>query len=320
MIDMTRRELVVSAGAVSAVLGLGGPLTLFPSGVAQAATEKGFHAFKVGDVEIVTVLDGVWQRPLDEGFVRNAKIEQVWAALEAGGYAPDTIPVSFTVTFARTGGKTVMFDAGTGGQLAPTAGKLAANMAAAGIDPAKIDVVAMTHFHPDHVFGLMAAGSNAQVYPNAEIIVPAAEYEWWTDAGVFARLPADRHGLAKRLQDTLPSWKNVRRVASDTEILPGIRSVAAYGHTAGHTVFQIASGKEQLFVTADAAHFPALFLKNPGWHVMFDSDPEAAMTTRKALFDRVVAERALVTGYHFGMPGAGRIEADGSGYTFVPLA
>jgi len=220
----------------------------------------------------------------------------------------------------KTANRIVMFDAGTGAQLAPTAGRLAANMKAAGISQDSIDTIVVTHFHPDHIFGLMEKDTNAQVYPNAQIIVPEPEIAFWTDAAVTSSLPKNRRGLAKRIQATLPNWSNITRLTTGKEVAPGITAIPAYGHTAGHTVFSVDSGNEKLLVMADTSNIPALFVRNPSWHAVFDADPYAAEASRRRIFDRAISDKAIVTGYHFGMPGAGRLEKDGSGYAFVPLA
>ena len=321
MSDISRRSVVISAATAAAVFGLNKPISFMSNAFAQdAAPPKGFHKFKAGDVEVTTIYDGVNVKPHDAGFIKNASIEDTKQALRASGQADDAVRIPFTVTVVKIGGKTVMFDSGTGAQLAPTAGLMAANMAAAGIDPAQIDTIIMTHFHPDHIFGLMAKETNAQTYPNAQIIVPVAEMAFWGDAGVFAKLPEGAHGLAKRIQATLAVWKNVTIAEADREVAPGITAISAFGHTPGHTAYVMGSGKDQLMVLSDTANIPALFVKNPGWHVQFDSDPVLAESTRCRLFDRAVADNALITGYHFGMPGAGRMVKDGNGYTFVPVA
>jgi glyoxylase-like metal-dependent hydrolase (beta-lactamase superfamily II) len=322
MAHLTRRDLVCSAAVATVVFGLGRPVRFVGSACAQdaGAAVKPFHTFKVGELEVTTIYDGVWQKPHDPGFIRNATVEETTAALKAAGYSGENVPIPFTVTVVRSGGRTIMFDAGTGAQLAPTAGKLAENMKAAGVDAAKIDTIVVTHFHRDHIFGLMAKDTNAQIYPDADIVVPAQEMAWWTDPGVFTKLPEARHGLAKRIQATLPTWKNVRTVEGEKEVAPGVRMVPAFGHTPGHTVCHLASGKDQLLVLADTSNMPALFVRNPGWHAAFDGDPQLAEANRRKLFDRAIADNIIVTGYHFGMPGAGRLAKDGSGYTFTPLA
>lgn len=320
MKNVTRREIVVSAGVAGAVLGAPGRVVFFPSAIAEEALEKGFHAFKLGDIVVTTVFDGVWEKDHDPSFIKNANVDETKAALKAAGLNDTKVVIPFTVTVVQMGGKTIMFDAGTGGQLSPLAGKLGANMQAAGIDRTSISTIIVTHFHPDHIFGLMEKDTNAQVYPNAEIIVPEAEMKFWNDASVFSRLPEAFHGLAKRIQATLPGWKNVRQIASGAEVMPGIRAVAAFGHTPGHTVFMVGSGTPPLMVLADTTNIPQLFARHPNWHAAFDADPVAAEANRRKLFDRVVAEKAIMTGYHYGVPGAGTMQKDGDGYAFVPVA
>jgi glyoxylase-like metal-dependent hydrolase (beta-lactamase superfamily II) len=320
MITPSRRDVVVSAAASAAVFGLDRPLAFIGSALAQeSGPAQGFHRFKLGDVEVTTVYDGIWERPHDPQFIKNASVDETKAALRAAGLTDAHVPITFTVTFLKMGGRTIMFDSGTGGQLAPTAGKLAANMKAAGIDAGAIDTILVTHFHPDHIFGLMAKDTNAQVYPKAQIFVPAAEYKWWTDPARFAQLPEERHGLVKRIQATFPTWKNLAQVDGEKEVVPGIRAVPSHGHTAGHTVYLVGSGNDQLVNLADTSNIPALFVRNPGWHAAFDADPVEAEANRRKWFDRAVADRVVVVGYHFGMPGAGRIAKDGAGYAFVPL-
>ena len=319
---ITRRNAVISAAAASAAFGLDKRIAVIaPAGAQESAPAavKPFHTFKVGDIAVTTIYDGVNVKPHDPAFIKNASLDETKAALREAGQSDDAVRIPFTITVVKMRGKTIMFDSGTGGQLATTAGLLAANMAAAGIDPNKIDTIVLTHFHPDHIFGLMAKETNAQVYPNAEIIAPAAEMAFWGNEGVLAKLPAGAQGLAKRIQATFPSWKNITLHEGEKEVAPGVRSIPAFGHTPGHTVYALGSGADQLLVLADTANIPALFVKHPGWHVQFDSDPAMAEANRRRLFDRAVADQAIVTGYHFGMPGAGRMANDGDGYAFVPV-
>lgn len=320
MTDINRRTAVVGGAAASAVFGLNANVLFDTAAFAKAPGDvKPFHTMKVGDIEVTTVYDGFNKRPLDAGFVKNASLDETKAALKAAGLDDDAVYIPFTVTVVKVGGKTILFDSSTGGQLAPTAGKFAANLAAAGIAADKIDMVCVTHFHPDHIFGLMAKDTNAQIYPNAEIVVPKAELAFWGDAGVFAKLPESAHGLAKRVQSTLSTWKNVTQADGEKDVAPGVRAIPAFGHTPGHTVYQVGSGSTVLLVLADTSNVPALFVRHPEWHVTFDSDPAMAEANRRRLFDRAITDKAIVTGYHFGMPGIGRIEKDGAGYAFVPV-
>ncbi|MCL4765645.1 MAG: MBL fold metallo-hydrolase [Hyphomicrobiaceae bacterium] len=323
MTVLSRRSFVVSAAAASAAFGLDGPLAFIrPAGAQMAgANPPKFARFKVGDTEVTQLYDGIWQKAHDPGFIKNASLEDTKKALRDGNLTDAHVPITFTITVVRSGGRTVMFDSGTGGQMAPSAGlMMRESMQAAGIDPKSISTIVMTHFHPDHIFGLMAIDTNAQVFPDAEIVVPASEYKYWTDPGLIASLPEARQGLAKRIQATFPSWKNVRQVEDGKEAAPGITSVASNGHTPGHTSYLVGSGSGQLMVLGDVANVPALFVRNPGWHASFDQDAAMAEMTRRKMFDRVVADKTTISGYHFGMPGAGSIAKDGSGYAYTPVS
>jgi glyoxylase-like metal-dependent hydrolase (beta-lactamase superfamily II) len=320
MIRASRRDVVLSGAAALAVFGTTKSVTIIGSANAQAAPAKPFAKFKVGSIEVTTVYDGIWEKPHDPAFVKNASVDETKAALKAAGLTDAHVPIPFTVTFAKVGDKTIMFDAGTGGQLSPLAGKMTENMKAAGIDPASVTTVLVTHFHPDHIFGLMAKDTNAQVFPNAEIVVPDAEYNFWADPSVIAKLPEARQGLAKRIQATFPTWKNVKQGMANAEPVPGVRALAAYGHTPGHTVYMLASGGQTMLVLSDTANIPALFVKNPSWQAVFDSDAAMAEANRRAMFDRAIADKSIVTGYHFGMPGAGTLAKDGAGYAYTPVA
>ena len=133
-----------------------------------------------------------------------------------------------------------MVDSGSGvGQWQPTAVSLPGNMKAAGIDPAKISTILISHFHPDHIFGLMEKGTNAPVYPNAELVVNATEYKWWTEPGRVEKLPEARKPLGTRIQTVFPTWKNFKLVEGEQEVAPGIRLVNAPGHTPGHSAFLV---------------------------------------------------------------------------------
>jgi len=322
MIEFSRRSFVISAAAATAVFGLKRPVAFISQAEAQTsstAEPPRFTRFKLGDLEVTQLYDGIWQKPHDPGFIKNATVEDTKKALQEANLPDAHVPITFTITVVRLGDRTIMFDSGTGGQLAPTAGLLMKeSMQAAGIDPKSISTIVMTHFHPDHIFGLMAKDTNEQIFPDAELVVPANEYRYWAETRI-STLPEARQGLAKRVQATFPKWKNVRQVEDDKEVVSGIRSVASNGHTPGHTSYLVSSGSNQLMVLGDVTNLPALFVRNPGWHAAFDQDPELAEKTRRQMFDRVVADKITVAGYHYGMPGAGTIEKDGSGYVFKPI-
>lgn len=320
MSTLNRRQFIASVAGVSA-LGLTGSLALLPSTAAADTRKKGFYSYKVGsDIEIISIYDGIWEKPHDENFIPGVSVEETQTALKTAGLHGEFVPIEFAFTIVRAGGKTILVDSGTGGQLAPTAGLASAGMAAAGISSDDIDTVLISHFHPDHIFGLMEKETNAQVYPNAEILVGETEYNFWTSSDVFGKLPEGFHGLAKRIQATFPNWKNLNQYSGGQEVAPGITSVNTFGHTAGHSSFRVASGDDQTLLLGDIMNLPALFLANLDWQLGFDADKDRATATRKALVAEAVADNINVAGYHFGFPNSGKFEKDGNGFVFNPVS
>jgi len=314
MFSVSRRDFVISTG-LAAAFGLGGRLAIVPAyGQATPDPAKSFVTYKIGTAEITALYDGIWEKPHDPAFIANASVDDVKAAMVKAGLPAGFVSIPFTVAVVKNGGKTILCDSGTGGQVQPTAGKMMANMKAAGIDPSKIDTILISHMHPDHIFGLMEKGTNNQVFPNAEIVLSDVEYMFWTDPAVVDKLPEARKGLARRIQATFPTWKNVRQVSGEPEVAPGIRFVNAPGHTPGHRAFHLSSGSSELMISNDTAYVPALVAANPSWHGQYDQDAPLAEASRRKLLDRVIADKIMISGYHFPFPGAATLSKDGDGY------
>jgi glyoxylase-like metal-dependent hydrolase (beta-lactamase superfamily II) len=195
-------------------------------------------------------------------------------------------------------------------------------LAAAGIDPKAIDMVILSHLHPDHTNGLRTEDGSL-LYPNAKILAPEKDWAFWTSdenaakgksdpvmANYFTNVKATFSGIESR----------VTRYAWGKELAPGITSVAAPGHTPGHTAFMLASGASKLLLQSDVTNIPEFFLVHPDWHVTYDNDPDQAQKTRHAFYDMAAAEKALVIGYHFAFPSIGHVEKAGSGYRLIPIA
>ena len=277
----------------------------------------GFRRMKVGDAEVIALNDGIARRPLGEEFVRNAPLAEVRSLLASQGLPTDYIDIPFNAFLVVNGGRRVLMDTGFADNGGATTGRLLANLAAAGFKPEDIDTVLITHYHGDHIQGLRRKDGSL-VYPNAKVMVPEPEHAFWMDdATMNARPEAQRGGfmVARRVFAQMPADKLVR-FAPGSEVAPGIRSVAAFGHTPGHTLFELQSAGQSFVYVGDLTNVPALFARNPDWAVTFDMDAEAARKTRREVFQRIVSSNAMVGGYHFPFPAFGRLTAQGNGYAF----
>jgi len=180
--------------------------------------------------------------------------------------------------------------------------------------------VIISHFHGDHINGLLTP-DNKLAYPNAEILVPATEWKYFTDDAEMGKQTTDRmKGVfagMRRVFDAL--GRKVTQYETDKEVAPGIRSMATYGHTPGHTSFIISSGNDTVFVQSDVTNLP-LFVRNPGWHLSFDQDANVAEATRRKVYDMLAADKMMVQAFHYPFPARAYIEKTATGYreTMVP--
>jgi glyoxylase-like metal-dependent hydrolase (beta-lactamase superfamily II) len=315
MPQVTRRKLLGTAAAAFAASATAARAEV-PAANAAAA---GVYRYKIGSYELTALYDGIWYRPIDQDFIRNAPFTEVEQALDLAFMPHDKLATPFTTLIVNTGKKLVLIDTGTGGQIAPSAGALRANLAAAAIDPKAVDQIVISHFHPDHINGIKDK-DNALIFPNAEVMVPAPEWAYWMDDANLNSAPADLKTVFLNQRRIFADIaKQVTQFEPGTEVAPGIITVPAAGHTPGHTAFAIHSGEQSLLVLSDTAQHPAVFARHPDWQASFDIDGAAAVATRKKLFDRAAADRMLVTGYHFPFPACGHLIKTATGYEHVPI-
>ncbi|HSM40846.1 MAG TPA: MBL fold metallo-hydrolase, partial [Afifellaceae bacterium] len=224
----------------------------------------------------------------------------------------------------NTGSGLVVIDTGLGPATAAdsnnTAGLFQKNLVAAGLSADAVDTVIISHFHGDHVNGLI--DQNQLLFPNAEILVPAKELAFWMDDGEMSRAPEGRmQGLFKNNRRVFneDTMKHVATYEWDKDVVSGITAKGTPGHTPGHTSFVISSGDDSVFVQSDVTNNPALFVRNPGWHATFDQDGAMAEETRRKVYDMVVAEKMPIQGFHYPFPALGYVSKDGDGYNLVPV-
>jgi glyoxylase-like metal-dependent hydrolase (beta-lactamase superfamily II) len=236
------------------------------------------------------------------------------------------VTVPFNPQLINTGSKLVLIDTGNGvANLEPSkgaVGRTLQNLQAAGVDPKTIDIVLLSHLHPDHTNGIRLA-DGALAFPNAEIMVPVKDWEFWTSEDNAAK--AESNAMMKNyfanVKKTFAGLESkVTKYEWGKEVAPGVTSIATPGHTPGHTSFAVASGNAKILIQSDVTNIPELFLRNPDWHVAFDTDAALAQETRHKFYDMAAAEKATVVGFHFTFPSVGHVEKDGAGYRLIPSA
>ncbi len=322
--NVTRRGFLASGtslGLAAGTLGLGGCAALGAgSGPSARSLAPGVTRVALGSVTATTIHDGVISRPLDANFVRNAPLAAVQEALRSAGLPTDKLEVPYNPLVVDVGSQRVLFDAGNGEFGAPTNGKLMENMTRAGISATSITAVVFSHFHGDHINGLRNR-AGAVVFPNAKIYTPAPEWDWWMDDARMAATPeAQRGGFAAVRRVFGPIAASVTRFQPGVEVLPGVRSMPAYGHTPGHTAFTFDGGAgNKLMYWGDTTNVGVLFARNPDWAVMFDMNADAARETRRRLAEQVIRDNMLLAGYHLAGSAIGRLTRLGNGYDFIPL-
>lgn len=328
MTILSRRTFLAGAASASAVPSFGLWSGQFARAAAPPAGKQAasFYRYKVGTTEITVLSDGIARVPVTEAFVTNVKPEDVNAALREAYMEPGVFIGPYNPIVVNTGSKFTLIDMGTGeaNYIASkgVGGQLLANMAAAGIEPGAIDTIIISHYHGDHINGLLRA-DNSLAFPNAEVLVPAPEHKYWTDAGEESRAPtpriADIFKGVRRVIGNPEVAKRLRTYEWDKEVIPGVLAVGTPGHTPGHTSHIITSGTSKVYVQADVTHAPFLFARHPGWHAFYDHEPVQAEATRRKVYDMLSAEKMMVQGFHYPFPSVAHVEKTADGYREIPM-
>ncbi len=286
----------------------------------------GFYRYKVGSIEVTVVTDGINRMPIPDGFVLNAKKDEVNAALASAFMEKDVFIGPYNPIVVNTGAKLAVIDTGTGEAAYRNSkginGQFLTNLAAAGINANTVDTVIISHYHGDHINGLLKI-DNSLAFPNAEILVPAPEHKYWMDDGELNRASTSRiQGVFKSVRLVMRGevLKRLRTYEWGQEIIPGVTAVGTPGHTPGHTCHIVASGASKVYVQGDLTHAPFLFVRNPGWHPYYDHDPVQTEATRRKVYDMLAAEKMPVQGFHYPFPALAHVEKTTTGYREIPVA
>jgi glyoxylase-like metal-dependent hydrolase (beta-lactamase superfamily II) len=303
---------ISAAGLCTAAL----PLSTPHARVApQGRQAPAWYRVKVGDYEVTALNDGVLT--IDPAFYAAAPQAEAKEMLQQAHRLTSGVPTSVNAYAVNTGASVVLVDTGASTGMGAGLGKLPANLSAAGIDPGAVDVVFLTHLHPDHASGLVDGGGRP-VFPNAELVLTEKEYAFWHDDGMLAQAPDGmKPFFAGARASVKPYASRIRRIA-DGQIVPGLTAVAAPGHTAGHAMVRVASGSDAMLIWGDIVHTATLQFPHPEWAIAFDTDQKQAIATRQAVYDQVAADGVMVAGMHLDFPGLGHVSRTKTGYEYHP--
>jgi glyoxylase-like metal-dependent hydrolase (beta-lactamase superfamily II) len=275
----------------------------------------GFYRMAVGEHVVTAVNDGVFDLPLS---ILNDIAPEDASAMLTGAFRRPTPRLTINSYVVQSGGRTVLIDTGAGTTMGGTAGRLLPTLAAAGIQPDQVDLVLMTHLHPDHTAGLATADGLA-VFPNAALACAAAEAEFWLDGEADAAPEAMRPYVQSAQAAVRPYRERLTRLGTQPAA-PGISPVPLPGHTPGHLGYRIGDGADALLIWGDVVHVPDVQVPRPEIGVAFDADPAAAIATRQRVLDMAATDRLAVAGMHVHFPAFSHVARDGSGYRLIPEA
>jgi glyoxylase-like metal-dependent hydrolase (beta-lactamase superfamily II) len=276
------------------------------------------YRLKVGSYEVTVLNDG--SLPV-ESKNYSGDAEGAEKLLKAA-FVPDPTPTAVNQWLINTGNKLILVDTGAANAFGPTLGRLPKNLAAAGVKPADIDAVVITHIHPDHCAGLLSLDKKV-AFPNATVHVNAEEYAWWTEGDI-------------KVPDAKPFWKTFGELGravfkpyatagklhtfkDGSELAPGITAITAAGHTVGHTMVRVHPAGGDLLLWTDIVHNAALQFPEPDRAIAFDLEPPKAIETRKKVMDMAATDKLAVSGSHLAFPGIGHVAKWGTGYAYVPI-
>lgn len=318
--SVSRRGILKSGGAVCALAagGLGAP------GIVNAAAEMkgtqvpGYYRFRLGAFEITVLSDGSYTLPTNL-LGTNVPRETVTDFLKANFLDTEQRVSHVNIPLINTGDKLVLVDVGGGMNWMQGAGKLTDNLRASGYEPEDVDMVVITHGHPDHIWGLIDEFEDAPRFPNAEYVMAGTEWDFWMTDKAKASLPEMFHNFIIGAQNRLPRIaEKTRRIKPGEEVAAGIVALDTPGHTQGHISVAVSSKGKTLLVTADTMTHPFISFAHPGWWPRTDMDNEMAEKSRRKMLDMAAADKHLTLVYHVSFPGLGHVARAGEAYRWVP--
>lgn len=289
----------------------------------QGPLQPGVYRFKLGGVEVATILDSKSIREgLHPHYGANAGADAVHALARDNNIDPQRFEHPNIPTLVNTGSALVLFDTGNGAlpreyeqlRARMPAGNLIARLAELGHKPEDIDVVVLTHGHPDHIGGLTEGGK--PMFPNARYVFGATEYDFWQrNENVREARKFNRELFVKVCT---PLADRATFIKPGDTVAPGITAVDAHGHSPGLMAFHVESEGKRVMITADTCTQYVMAVQRPEWHFEMDDDKDKAVATRQRILDMLATDRVFVASFHMPFPGIGWVERANGSYRWVP--
>jgi len=291
----------------------------------QGEMQPTVYRFRFGGFEIANVLDSkIIRDGLYPAFGGDQAAEAAQQVARANNIDTERFEHPFIPTLVNTGAQLVLFDTGNGAlrreherlRSRVPDGHLVARLAQAGYRPEDIDVVVITHGHPDHIGGLTEGGK--PLFPRARYVFGASEFDFWR-RGEHVR---EARKFNRELFMTIcgPLADRSSFIKPGDEVVPGIRAVDAAGHSIGMMAYHVESEGKRLLVWADTCIHYVMSVQRPEWQIDVDDDKDKAVATRKRILDMVATDRLVVAGFHMPFPGLGHVEASAGSYRWVPVS
>ncbi len=295
-------------------------LIAFPAHAAAPLSKTqapGFYRMTLGDFEITALSDGTLPLAVDT-LLTNTSPAKVQKALNRW-YLKEPVDTSVNAFLINTGAKLILVDTGTGAMMGPSLGKLAGNLQAAGYRQDQVDEIYITHMHGDHVGGLISGDKMA--FTNAIVRADKHDADYWLSQANMDAAPKDAQGFFKGAMASIKPYVAAGKFQpfdGDTDLGPGIKAVAAHGHTPGHTIYVVESKGQKLVLWGDLMHVAAVQFEDPSVTIKFDTDSKSAALQRKRAYADAAKGRYWVAAAHLAFPGIGHVRSEGHGYAWVP--